>query len=128
MTVDGASVMLGKKNGTVKRFQKKHNKRCLGIHCVCHRLNLTGNDSTKNNVLCKACRSCLKALRSIFSRSSQRTAILIRKQKEFNEPVLKTKSHYAVRWEAEETLVTMSISCPKAIKAAFEEIMENKNI
>ena len=82
----------------------------------------------KNNVLCKASRSCLKALRSIFSRSSQRTGILIRKQKQFNEPVLKTKSHYAVRWEAEETLVKMAISCPKAIKAALEEILEQTNV
>ena len=35
---DGASVMLGKHNGLIRKLEKNLNKKLFGIHCMAHRL------------------------------------------------------------------------------------------
>ena len=43
---DECSIITGTKNGVVAQI-KKHNEKCLLMHCYCHALNLAVGDSIK---------------------------------------------------------------------------------
>lgn len=49
IATDGASVMVGKKAGVVKRLKDQTNRAFIqGIHCSAHRLKLSFKDATKD--------------------------------------------------------------------------------
>ena len=43
---DGASVMTGRKNGVSALFRKEI-KNLVSVHCICHRLALSGKDASE---------------------------------------------------------------------------------
>lgn len=46
MATDGAKVMTGRNEGVVAKLRrKKTNKNLIGVHCICHNLQLACNDS-----------------------------------------------------------------------------------
>lgn len=47
LCTDGASVMLGKRDGLAARL-KRENKKIIAIHCICHRLALACTDTNSS--------------------------------------------------------------------------------
>ncbi|XP_052088851.1 zinc finger protein 862-like [Mytilus californianus] len=55
MGTDGASVMIGKKSGVVKRMKDLTNRPIHGIHCLAHRLELAYKDAVKDVKIYQKC-------------------------------------------------------------------------
>ena len=46
---DGATVMLGKQNGHIKKFSEYLGYELFGVHCMAHRLDLAIKNAIKKN-------------------------------------------------------------------------------
>lgn len=79
---DGASIMTGRVGG-VSTLLKKENPFMINIHCMAHRLALCSSQATSNVATMEKYRQLLTDLYYYFSKSSKRTAGLLRPFKRF---------------------------------------------
>ncbi|XP_070547018.1 zinc finger protein 862-like [Ptychodera flava] len=74
---DGASVMVGKKGGVVKKFKDDNRPFLLGVHCSAHRLELAYKDACKEVPLYKKVDALMTNLYYFYRNSSLNRSNLI---------------------------------------------------
>ncbi len=85
---DGASVMLGKRNGVAAKIAER-NPYLFTTHCIAHRLALACNSAENQVSFCKHVENIMKSIYSFFSSSSKRQEILRQYQTVLDHPILK---------------------------------------
>ncbi|CAG8529935.1 16511_t:CDS:2 [Cetraspora pellucida] len=94
---DGASTMIGLKNGVSTRF-KDLNPYMTSVHCIAHRLHLAGQDAAKEVPYFKEYESICKSLYGYFSGSYKRMLKLKMIQETNDEPQLCLLNIINTRW------------------------------
>lgn len=96
---DGASVLLGKKNGVAKRLKDKY-PLIFSWHCMNHRLESAVNDSVKDVTATNHFKSFLDILYALYSRSPKNQNELKMTCAELDMIFLKDGRVMDVRWVA----------------------------
>lgn len=94
---DGASVMTGKKNGVIALFKSKNDK-IIQVHCLAHRLNLATSQAADKVKAMKEFQELLTSIFYFFKHSSVNCEKVKDVQKLLDEPQLKYKEVFSVRW------------------------------
>ncbi|XP_065831995.1 zinc finger protein 862-like [Oscarella lobularis] len=110
---DGASVMIGCRNGVVKRMQNVC-KAAVGIHCAAHRLNLASTQAANSVPYVKKFNSVLRQLFDYYDNSAVRSAGLEAIRKLLQEKG-KLVAPSQTRWLSVE-------KCASQIKSAFTSL------
>ena len=96
---DGASVMLGSKNGVATKL-REHNPFMVNVHCVAHRFALCTSQGANKVSLIKGFVETLTSLYYFFQHSAVRCSKLQTVQEALEEPILSVKEVHSVRWLA----------------------------
>ncbi|CAI6367147.1 unnamed protein product [Macrosiphum euphorbiae] len=96
---DGASVLLGKKNGVAKRLKDKY-PLIFSWHCMNHRLELAVNDSVKDVTATNHFKAFLDSLYALYNRSPKNQNELKTICTELDMIFLKVGRVLDVRWVA----------------------------
>ena len=94
---DGASAMTGKING-LTGMMRRQNPHMVNIHCIAHRLALCTSQAAEGVPAMKDYQETLTSLFLYFKGSAVRSATLASIQELLNEPTLRFKEVYSVRW------------------------------
>ena len=94
---DGASVMTGNKKG-VTGLMHRQSPHMVNIHCIAHRLALCTSQAADSVPAMKEYQECLTSLFYYFKASAVRTSALTAIQDLLDEPNLRMKEVYSVRW------------------------------
>ena len=96
---DGESMMTGKNNGVTARLNRV-NPFLIGIHCMAHQLALCTRQASTGIQFLSTFKETLTALYHYFEKSSLQTHQLREFQEIFQQPQLKLKEVYEIRWFA----------------------------
>lgn len=117
---DGARNMTGKDNGTAAILKKE----CLGmiaIHCIAHRLALASSQASNQFPALTRYKKTLIAIYSHFSHSSLRLNTLHEVQNVLDDPRLRYKPIYDVRWLSFYNAVNTVKRTLSSLLAYFEQ-------
>ena len=103
---DGAAVMIGAKNGAVKRIIDEqlqsqvgdHKCQAIGQHCSAHKLNLAVSQAGDKIPAIKSFKNILRQLFDFYDNSAVRSAGLMQVQNMLNESLGKVKEPCSTRW------------------------------
>lgn len=96
---DGASVLLGKKNGVAKRLKDRY-PLIFNWHCLNHRLELAVNDSVKDVTASNHFKAFLDSLYALYNRSPKNQNELKEECAELDVLFLKIGRVLNIRWVA----------------------------
>jgi len=120
LTSDGASVMLGRRNGLAALL--KHSVPHLSEqHCVAHREDLALSASWKDNSLMKNIEVLLRTVYTLFSRSSVKTAALAELASVNEVDVVSFRPIHEVRWLSRHFAVSAFVRNIDALVLFCEE-------
>jgi hypothetical protein len=122
---DGASVMTGRENG-VAALLKRVNPYLLSIHCVAHRLSLASSQAASGITTIAQYRKTLSALYGHFSHSTVKNYELREIQKVLDEPEIKLKKLYDVRWLSFQNVVGTVRRTLTSFFVYFENVVEQE--
>lgn len=122
---DGASTMIGHRNGVVTRL-KKLVPTAIGIHCAAHRLNLASSQAADTVAYVKKFSSVLRQLFDFFDNSSVRIAGL-----QAIQTLLKEKGRLlapcSTRWLSTERSVNRLKSCFSSVVLSLQRESEERS-
>ena len=96
--IDGASVMTGWRNGVAAKWRALVGF-IICVHCLCHRLALSGKDTAEATSMMKQLFiPVMEKLLAYYSRSTSRTSSLYRQQLGAGVPPLRIISYSATRY------------------------------
>ena len=103
---DGAAVMIGAKNGAVKKIIDEqiqsqdgdHKCQAIGQHCSAHKLNLAVSQAGDKIPAIKSFKNILRQLFDFYDNSAVRSAGLMQVQNMLNESLGKVKEPCSTRW------------------------------
>jgi Domain of unknown function (DUF4371) len=122
---DGASVMLGKNEGVAAKLSRICTYPLIVNHCVAHRLALACKDAKKEINFYGIVESLVKRIYNYFKNSCFRIQQLQEIQNILDDPVLKIKRLYEIRWLAwYEAIKNICDSMPALLKI-FKESKNN---
>ncbi|CAI2185107.1 20591_t:CDS:2 [Funneliformis geosporum] len=98
--LDGASVMLGKNESVAARLSRICTYPLIINHCVAHRLALACKDAKKEIKFYEEVEFLVKKIYNYFKNSCSRIQQLQEIQNLLDDPVLKIKRLYEIRWLA----------------------------
>jgi hypothetical protein len=114
---DGASVMLGKNEGVAAKLSKICTYPLIVNHCVAHRLALACKDAKKEIKFYEEIESLVKKIYNYFKNSCSRIQQLQEIQNLLDDPILKIKRLYEIRWLAwYEAIKNICDSIPALLK------------
>ena len=119
VSCDGASVMLGERNGVVAHLKMKA-PQLIVTHCAAHRLSLASCNAAASTPWFKRFESLLSSCYSFFSRSTVRSAELSEVQKVLDIPQLKLQRPTETRWLSLENSVHALRRCLSAVRTVTE--------
>ena len=94
---DGASAMTGQNKGLTGMLLR-HNPHIKNVHCIAHRLALCTSQAATNIPALKEYQDIMRNLFNYFKGSASRTQSLTQIQLILQDPQLKIKEIYEVRW------------------------------
>jgi len=97
MGSDGASVMTGNKTGVATQLKRDH-PFLISIHCMAHRLALCTSQAASGIPYLDRFKENLTAMYKYFDKSALRSTNLGEFQKIFDDPQIKLKEVYDIRW------------------------------
>ncbi|GBC38152.1 zinc finger protein 862-like [Rhizophagus irregularis DAOM 181602=DAOM 197198] len=97
---DGASVMLGKNEGVAAKFSRICTYPLIVNHCVAHRLALACKDAKKELRFYEEIESLVRKIYNYFKNSCSHIQQLQEIQSLLDDPILKIKKLYEIRWLA----------------------------
>ncbi|CAB4432331.1 unnamed protein product [Rhizophagus irregularis] len=122
---DGASVMLGKNEGVAAKLSRLCTYPLIVNHCVAHRLALACKDAKKEVKFYSEVESLVKKIYNYFKNSYSRIQQLQEIQNILDDPILKIKRLYEIRWLAwYEAIKNICNSIPALLKI-FKESKNN---
>lgn len=122
MATDGAKVMTGRNEGVVAKLRrKKTNKNLIGVHCICHNLQLACNDSNDE----KNISNVLETLRQLWyfmENSPKRTKAYLKIQMELKKiNLVNEKGRKIVARKLKNACKTRWLSCEKSVSSLLSE-------
>ena len=127
LTSDGASVMLGRRNG-LAALLKRTVPHLSEQHCVAHREDLALTDPWKDNSLLKKIEVLLRTVHILFCRSSFKTAALAELASVCQVEVLSFRPIQDVRWLSRHSAVSTFVRNLDALTLYCEEqVNENSD-
>lgn len=97
MGSDGVSVMTGNKTGVATQLKRDH-PFLINIHCMAHRLALCTSQAASGIPYLEHFKENLTAMYKYFDKSALRTTTLGEFQAIFEDPQIKLKEVYDIRW------------------------------
>ena len=97
LSTDGARAMTGRENGFVA-YMRKDNPYLIDIHCIAHRLALASSQAANNIPYLQKYKWFVISIYSYFSHSASRQTRLKELEQVLQDPVLKYRPLYEVRW------------------------------
>ncbi|CAB4487085.1 unnamed protein product [Rhizophagus irregularis] len=97
---DGASVMLGKNEGVAAKLSRICTYPLIVNHCVAHRLALACKDAKKELRFYEEIESLVRKIYNYFKNSCSHIQQLQEIQSLLDDPILKIKKLYEIRWLA----------------------------
>ena len=122
LVTDGASTMVGRKNGVAARL-KRIIPTLLSVHCICHRLALACADATDELETIDNVHLWLTQLWKLFDYSSKKSALLLKVQTEMRHITLTSGAQSSVAKTLKRAWKTRWLSFDSAVKSAFEDIL-----
>ena len=122
---DGASVMLGNKDGVAAKLQKK-SKCLIAIHCCNHRLALAARDSFKETEQMVAVEELMDNLYNFYHWSPNRSNSLHKVQEVFDEAPLSIKQAKHFRWLSFDSAVESVRMSYKSLLLDLEHLASSK--
>ena len=113
---DGASVMIGKRNGVAARL-KSENPKLINVHCVCHRLALSCTDSNDSITYIKTIETVLRQLWQLFENSPKKMAVFLKTQVELKKINLGEKASKIVTKRLKKACRTRWLSLEASVRA-----------
>ena len=120
---DGASVMVGKRNGVAAKL-KELNRSLVSVHCICHKLSLACCDTNEEIGYIKEVERWLIQTWKFFDNSPKRLAIYFKCQlsvKQLQEPSVKAQK--ACQKRLAKATRTRWLSLSKAIEGVFNDYL-----
>ena len=117
---DGASVMVGKKNGLGVKLKEAGSKFLIQTHCAAHRLNLASSDAAKTTEYLKDYNRLITSLHSFYVHSSNKYDNLHELQQMLHGEITQLHTPTAVRWLSLEATVVAILKCWPAIVLSLE--------
>ena len=99
---DGASVMLGKHNGLIRKLEKNLNKKLYGIHCMAHRLRLLLRKPFEQISQLHELESTINSVYNFYSRSHKIKAHLRQTAFSLKVNITELSYIYKERWISSE--------------------------
>ena len=124
-TCDGASVMVGAHSGVITRL-KEQIPNFIATHCVAHRLSLATCNAVEKSCLVKRFQRILSEVYVYFSRSTVRTAELMKMEQALNEPELRMQRPTETRWLSHQSAVNALRRCFKSVMLTLEQDAANE--
>src|SRR5437016_3614683 len=122
---DGASVMLGKNEGVAAKLSRICTYSLIVNHCVAHRLALACKDAKKEINFYGEVESLVRKIYNYFKNSCSHIQQLQEIQNLLDDPILKIKKLYEIRWLAwYEAIKNICNSIPALLKM-FKESKNN---
>lgn len=127
LATDGAAVMMGKRTGVGTQIQSKYSPFCVQSHCIAHRLNLACTDTIKKDDFLVKFRDKFNALYHFMSASHTRVSTLKNIQALLEEPELKIKEPYSIRWLGLKSAVEAVYESYASILSTLSKFAAEKN-
>lgn len=125
LATDGASTMMGKRNGVGVQLKDKYCPYLVHTHCLAHRLALGCGDSLKDNSVIRNFRNMFNGVYAFFHTSANRTSLLSEMQGIYNDPVLKMKEPHEIRWLSVYDSVEAVFRSYPSLVATFKSLSSN---
>ncbi|CAG2195865.1 unnamed protein product [Mytilus edulis] len=122
VSTDGASVMVGKKEGLVKRL-KDDNPALVAIHCICHRLALACIDTCADLQYIKEMEGHMTHIWKIFHYSPVKLAALMKAQTEFHKMTLSEPARKLLTRTMKKACQTRWLSFNNAVQSLYQELV-----
>ena len=122
---DGASTMVGCRNGVVARL-KRTVPTAVGVHCAAHRLNLASTQASKAVPYVKAFDNILRQIFDFFDNSAVRTAGLEAIQALLHEKG-KMVAPCATRWLSIERSVSRLKACFASVSVSLQREAQERH-
>ena len=94
---DGASTMVGKRNGVTTKF-KNENSNIISVHCAAHRLALASSQAANKIPGLVDYQATVNCIYAYFRNSNKNTAGLAKTQEALQEKTLKFVQTFGTRW------------------------------
>lgn len=125
LATDGASVMVGRKNGLAAKL-KDVNPRLISVHCVCHKLALACTDAKDDGNLkfIKEVETVVTQLWKLFENSPKRLACYLKVQQQLkNLKLSNEKSRKMVAKKLQKACDTRWLSFSSAIQSLYTDLV-----
>ena len=125
LATDGASVMVGRKNGLGAKL-KDVNPRLISVHCVCHKLALACTDAKDDGNLkfIKEVETVVTQLWKLFENSPKRLACYLKVQQQLkNLKLSNEKSRKMVAKKLKKACDTRWLSFSSAIQSLYADLV-----
>ena len=125
LATDGASVMVGRKNGLAAKL-KHVNPRLISVHCICHNLALACTDAKDDSNLkfVKDVKTVVTQLWKLFENSPKRLACYLKVQQQLKHLQLTNeKSRKMVAKKLKKACDTRWLSFNNAIQSLYADLV-----
>lgn len=122
VSTDGASVMVGKREGLVTKL-KRDNPSLLAIHCICHRLALACVDTNSDLSYMKEVEGHVTHVWKLFHYSPVKLAALLKAQTEVHKMNLSGQTTKFLTRTMKRACQTRWLSFDNAIQSLFQELL-----
>ena len=125
LATDGASVMVGRKNGLGAKL-KDVNPRLISVHCVCHKLALACTDAKddENLKFIKEVETVVTQLWKLFENSPKRLACYLKVQQQLkNLKLSNEKSRKMLAKKLKKACDTRWLSFSSAIQSLYADLV-----
>ncbi|XP_076083706.1 zinc finger protein 862-like [Mytilus galloprovincialis] len=122
ISTDGASVMVGKKGGLVKKL-KDDNPALVAIHCICHRLALACIDTCGDLQYIKEMEGHMTHIWKIFHYSPVKLAALMKAQTEVHKMTLSEPARKLLTRTMKKACQTRWLSFNNAVQSLYQELV-----
>ena len=123
---DGASVMVGSKNGVAKKL-KDLNPLLVNVHCVGHRLTLAVSQAATAIAYMKQLQDNVGVIFNYFKYSAVRTNKLKEMQSVYEEQAVRLGEWHKIRWLSLQSAVSTLLKCYGALSATLDNDATNGN-
>ncbi|CAH3168645.1 unnamed protein product [Porites lobata] len=124
LATDGASVMVGRKNGLAAKL-KEVNHRLVSVHCICHNLALACTDAKDdaNLKFIKEVETVVTQLWKLFENSPKRLACYLKVQQQMKNLKLSNESRKMVTKKLKKACDTRWLSFNSAVQSLYTDLV-----
>lgn len=121
VTSDGAKVFQGRKNGVISKLQT-HNNKILALHCSAHAFALVICKAYERDKIFAYYDTVLSNIYNTFKKSCVCSQLLQKYQISNDEPKLKMKKLFTIRWLSRQSVLLTVARTYKSLVETFKNL------